>query len=561
MYTNRLSVQVKPLADSRRIIAIYAMGLVTLVAYVWHALAVNYVIDDSFITFRYVKNFVHGYGLVYNPGERVEGYTNFLWAMLLSAFNWFNPDMDLLPVAQALGILFGVATIVFVIMSSWSIQGEVSFSGLIAGAFLALNSAFVAWSTSGMETILFTFLVFAASYFYVHPPKPDKKALLAPVLFALASLARPEGLLFFAVTTLHLALTEARSGRGFIGKRVAWWLLAFAAIYVPYFAWRLNYYGQLLPNTFYAKVGSGIQQYIRGARYLLNYARGYGIFVFLLALPLLIRKKRGKWLDLLLLQTVCYLAYVVYVGGDGLGFYRFIVPVTPHIYLLVQEGIAEIYRWARPRLAEVAGRGLAIPMMLFLVLSFLFTGRQTLLVLPFRESQRWYEPQSELSFPGLGNDHSYLWFDNYFVDRLATAARWLEANAPPDAVVAATPAGAIGYYMNLRVIDMLGLNDLHIAHVKDVAMGTGRAGHEKGDGKYVLSRSPDYILMGNVAVLPRSLTEAEMAQKLVRKSENEIWADPDFHRRYELVSVKLSDEGVFRYFTFYKLKQSAVKGG
>lgn len=561
MYTNRLSIRVKPLATSRRTLAIYALGFLTLVAYVWHALTVHYVMDDSFITFRYVKNLVRGYGLVYNPGERVEGYTNFLWAMLLSAFNWFNPDMDLLPVAQALGILFGLATIVFVILSSWSVHGEVSFSGLMGAAFLALNSAFVAWSTSGLETILFTFLVFAASYFYVHPPKSDKKALLAPILFALASLARPEGLLFFAITTFHLAVTEFRSGRGLVNRRMAWWLLAFAAIYVPYFAWRFNYYGQLLPNTFYAKVGSGIQQYLRGARYLLNYVRGYGFFVFLLALPLLIKKDRGKWLDLLLLQMICYLAYVVYIGGDGLGFSRFIVPVTPPIYLLVQEGIVEMDRWARQRVPTAARWKLAIPMILFLALSFLFTGRQTLLVLPFREAQRWYEPQSELYFPGTGGDHSYLWFDNYFVDRLTIAARWLEANAPPDAVVASTPAGAIGYYMDLRVIDMLGLNDFHIAHVKDVAMGTSRAGHEKGDGKYVLSRSPDYILMGNVAVLPRPLTEAEMAQKLVRKSENEIWADPDFHKRYELVSVKLSDQGVFRYFTFYRLKQDAVKGG
>ncbi|MCC7353651.1 MAG: hypothetical protein IT330_07815 [Anaerolineae bacterium] len=555
MYTNRLSMQVGPLAGSRRALAIYALGFVTLVAYVWHALAVNFVIDDSFITFRYVKNFVHGHGLVYNPGERVEGYTNFLWAMLLGAFNWFNPGLDLLPVAQVLGILFGVAIIVFVILSSWSAHREVGLSGLIGGAFLALNSAFVAWSTSGLETILFTFLVFAASYLYVHPPGGDKKALLAPVLFALAALARPEGLLFFAVTTLHLAVTEVRSGRGLINRRSAWWLLAFAIIYVPYFAWRLNYYGQLLPNTFYAKVGSGIQQDIRGARYLLNYGRGYGLFVFLLALPILLRKNRGKWLNLLILQVVCYLAYVVYVGGDGLGFYRFVVPVTPHIYLLVQEGIVEGYRWARQRVPAAAGRGLVLPVVLLLVVSFVFTGRQTLLVLPFRASYRWYEPQSELSFPGLGSDHPYLWFDNYFVDRLSIAAKWLEANAPPDAVVAATPAGAVGYYMDLKVIDMLGLNDLHIAHVKDVAMGTGRAGHEKGDGKYVLSRSPDYILMGNVAVLPKPLTEAEMAQKLVRKSENEIWADPDFHNRYELVSVKLSDQGVFRYFTFYRLKQ------
>jgi hypothetical protein len=136
------------------------------------------------------------------------------------------------------------------------------------------------------------------------------------------------------------------------------------------------------------------------------------------------------------------------------------------------------------------------------------------------------------------------------------AAKWLEANASRDALVASTPAGSIAYNMSLNVIDMLGLNDNFIAHSRSVGetRGWNRAGHEKGDGKYVLFRSPDYILLGNVAVLPKPLSEEEMAEKLVRKSEHEIWDDPDFHKNYELVSVKLNDEGVFRYFTFYRKK-------
>jgi arabinofuranosyltransferase len=453
---NHLPLQAKPVVSTRKAVAVYALGLCTLIAYIWHALAVNYIIDDAFITFRYVKNFVHGHGLVFNVGERVEGYTNFLWAMLLSVFNWLSPNIDLLPVAQALGILFGIATIVMVIASSWRSHGEAGFSGLLAGAFLAFNSAFVAWSTSGLETILFTFLIFAASYVYLHPPKSDKNGLVAPLLFALASLTRPEGFFFFAITTLHLFITEIRAGKKVINGRILRWLLAFAVIYVPYFAWRYSYYGQLLPNTFYAKVGSGLQQYIRGARYLFSYARESGIFVFLFALFVFLKKDRGQWLNLLLLQMVCYLAYVVYVGGDGLGFYRFVVPVAPHIYILVQEGMIDLYRWGQRRIPASSARWLAIPALLLVALSFVFTGRQTLLVVPFRQSHRWYEPQSGLSFPGIGSDHPYLWFDDYFVERLAVAARWLEGNADANAVVAATPAGAISYYMNLRVIDMLG---------------------------------------------------------------------------------------------------------
>jgi hypothetical protein len=253
-----------------------------------------------------------------------------------------------------------------------------------------------------------------------------------------------------------------------------------------------------------------------------------------------------------------YVAYIIYVGGDGLGFYRFVVPIAPFIYILVQEGLRELYD--RAKLRVLIGRGLRVhsTMALLIFLSLASTGRQSLWTLLYFESQRWYEPQCELFFPGNGKDHSYLWFDNYFVDRLALAAKWLEESAEPGALVASSPAGSIAYHMNLQVLDMLGLNDIHIAHTKDTfggAFGKARAGHEKGDGAYILSKSPEYILMGNVAVLPRPISEAEMSKKLVFKSEHEIWANPDFHRRYEYVSVKLSDEGVFRYFTFYKKKQ------
>jgi arabinofuranosyltransferase len=528
--------------------------LALVAVYILHCLVVNYVVDDSFITFRYVRNFVRGDGLVYNPAERVEGYTNFLWTILLSGFLWTKPDLNLLPVAQFLGIFFGAATIVLVINFSWWIRGKVGLSGLIAGAFLALNSAFVAWSTGGLETTFFAFLVFAGSYAYLSSLEADKKFFTAPILFALSALTRPEGTLFFAVTAIHLMERELRKSGKFVSSRILFFVLIFAAITAPYYLWRLNYYGYPFPNTFYTKVGSGIDQYFRGLSYLWNFVKSFG-FVLLVFPPimLLLKQERKTWINFFFLQVGVYLAYVVYVGGDGLAFFRFFVPILAFAYLLVQEGLICFYDWVKQLSLYKGKRLVPVTAALLLVLSFVQTGKPAMSVVLFPDSYRWREPQSEVSFPGNG-DHSYVWFDNYFVDRLAKAAAWLDANAAPGSVVASTPAGAIGYYMDLDVIDMLGLNDVHIAHTKSTAMGRDRAGHEKGDGKYVLSRSPDYILLGNVAVLPRQLDEEDMAKKLVRKSEREIWADPDFHKRYERVTVHLSDEGVFRYFTFYKKK-------
>ena len=528
--------------------------------YVWHCLTVNYVADDGFIAFQYVKNLVRADGLVYNVGERVEGYNNFLWIALLAVFHWLLPHVSLLGIAQTLGICFGVLTILLVCRFSWAVvYGEFRLWGLLAGALLAVHSGFAAWATAGLETTLFAFLVFASAYSYVSYLRSGRKFLLVPLLFGFASLTRPDAFLLFGITTCHLVVREWKVGQRLPIGRMLLWGSIFAAVYVPYYIWRFTYYGYPLPNTFYAKVGSGMHQYIRGARYLLEYLSEYGAFVFIPALLLLMRRDaREEWRDYFALIAAGYIAYLVYVGGDGLGFFRFFIYLVPILYLLVQDGFADLYRRAARLPFFATGRKLNLLALCLIVISLGVTMRQSVLPLLMRTSYRWYEPQSQLSFPGLGTDHSYVWFDNYFVDRLAIAAKWLETHAPRNTVVASTPAGSIAYHMNHKVIDMLGLNDLHIARTASADLGKGRAGHEKGDGKYVLSRSPDYILMGNVAVLPYPLNEEGMAEKLVLKSERELWANPAFHDAYELVCIQLSDTGVFRYFTFFKRKGSVL---
>jgi hypothetical protein len=170
---------------------------------------------------------------------------------------------------------------------------------------------------------------------------------------------------------------------------------------------------------------------------------------------------------------------------------------------------------------------------------------------PIHPSQyQWYEPQSQLAFPGVGSDHHYAWFDNYFVDRLAIAAKWLDTHALPQAVVACTRARSIAYHMNLRVIDMLCLNDAHIRHTSTADLGKAS------------TFSPDHPITfswATLAVLPYPVDKERMAKKLVRKSEHELCAEPRFHDTYELVCFQLSDTGVFRYFTFFKRKDSILK--
>lgn len=532
----------------------FAVGCALLMAlFALHSWSVGYSSDDGFIAFQYVKNLTHGNGPVYNAGERVEGYNNILWIVLLAGVSKLLPTVKLLHIAQALGILFGCLTILLVYRFSRKVHGERGPFILVGAGFLALHSGLVAWATGGLETTLFACLVFAAASTYVYYMETGKGFFAIPVLFALAALTRPDAILLFGLTVAHafiLALLKKRK----IEWSLVVWPLIFAAIYVPYFVWRYSYYGYPLPNTFYAKVsGATSAQYLRGARYLIDYVKAFGVITFVPPIILLLRRKRVHWVDYFAILVGSYLVYLVYVGGDGLAFFRFVAYIAPLLYILVQEGFLDLYE--RAKRAKSFPAIWKVSTVALLLVCFGFTAKSTALPLFFGSTMRWYEPHSQLSFPGLGQGHRYYWFDNYFVDRQALAAKWLEENAVPGAVVASTPAGSIAFHLaNHKVIDMLGLNDVHIAHTTTPKMGSGRAGHEKGDGKYVLSRSPDYILLGNVAVLPFPLDETTMRAKLIRKSEKEIWADPEFHKNYEIQCVRLADSGPFQYFTFYQKK-------
>jgi arabinofuranosyltransferase len=525
--------------------AVFGFGLALAAAVlVLHACSLGYVSDDAYISFRYARNLLAGHGLVYNAGERVEGYTNFLWTVLLAGVDRCLPGTHLPEIARTLGVLFGCATVVLVGFLGREVSQRSDASGrrgialLLAPALLAADSSFAVWTTGGLESPMFACLCTAAALAYVRWTKGRAGPAWSPLLFALASLTRPEGVLLFAVT----ATFELVRQRGRI-EGVVRWSLPFAAVFVPYFLWRWSYYGWLLPNTFYAKVGGGAGAWRRGLHYLAGFLFSHAWFVAPAPLLLLLRRRAEGWAAYLAILVVANAAYVIAVGGDGLYSFRFCTYLAPLFYVLVQEGLARGLERAHAAWLPAAG-----------ILAAALNVQTTARTLWLPDSVRWTEPKSEVSFPGTGADHGYLFFDNYFVDRQKVAAQWLEANAAPGAVIAATPAGSIAFHTSHAVIDMLGLADEHIAHVAVGDMGSGRAGHEKGDGAYVLSRQPEYILLGNVAVLARQLSAAEMPAKLVRRSEEEIWASPEFHRDYELVSVKLAQAGLFRWFTFARRK-------
>lgn len=221
--------------------ALTALGLAGALGWAWH---LAWVSDDSFISFRFADNLVRGFGLVWNPGERVEGYTNFLWTVILAGALRLGFDA-----AQASIVLSGaafVATLLVVARLGRRLAAPWEVALPIAPLLLAFHYTFASFATSGLETMFATLLVWAAVERAL-----AGAPLAAGALAVAAALARPDHGIFFAALAAALVLDRERR-RGIVR-----YALPFVVVYLPYFLIRWSYYGQLFPNTFYAKSAGG----------------------------------------------------------------------------------------------------------------------------------------------------------------------------------------------------------------------------------------------------------------------------------------------------------------
>ena len=485
---------------NRKIACILAMIFI-LAVLIYHNYSIRpWMLDDAFISFRYAENFAAGHGLVFNPGERVEGYTTFLWVLILGAGKAIG--LNVVPFSQNLGALFAMGTILL-LMFAHHFSGHISaWASLLAALFLGTCGIFTPWPSSGMEVSLFTFLVLVSLLFHFSLSEKEKKGirklLLLGACLALGSLTRPEGLLIAGFVLAERLLMGRKAG----WKNFHPVFLSFAGIYLPYFCWRLAYYGYLLPNTFYVKVGASTAQISRGIAYFKDFLSP----AFLLIATGLITFVTLRWFrayrKLLLIPLILffYTAYIVMVGGDTMPAFRFFAPLMPLICLLAGIGVGSLL--GPKRLVAALGLVLSLAAIVYNL----------------------YQIKND--------SHIHQRIQR---DQVAAHGRevgiWLRMHSRPDAVIATNTAGSIPYFSRLKTIDMLGLNDVHIAHRPIARLGKGRAGHEKGDGAYVLSRRPDYIHMGS------SLGSIQPDQGFL--SDEEIFAQPLFQQLYELKIVSL----------------------
>jgi arabinofuranosyltransferase len=435
--------------------------------FAWNVSSSYFIGDDAFISFRYADHLVRGNGLVWNVGERVEGYTNFLWVLLMAASLAIGVPPELS--SNVLGIASGAALLFAV--GRFSIRRNGADAGVwLLLLILATSRSFGAWCSSGLETMFFTLLVFLAfDRFIIERERGSERPYASSLLFGLACLTRPEGILFSAVAGAALLLDLIRGERRL--RAVLSWGTPLALLVGAHFAFRLIYYGEWLPNTFYAKVaGLWLEQSLH---YLTLFNRTYQIGWFL---PLLLFAVwgGGTWVARLFLAVLStYISYLLYIGGDRFEF-RFLIAVFPYFYWLLIEGIRRITQMApQTGRLRLALRGAAAVVGIGLLASTAWGwGR----IVPLRER--------------IGNvDVTFI--GRYTSDRVRQG-RFLRSlidrgRLPADLVTAMGGVGAVPYYTRWITIDRRGLNDAKIARMPIAQRGL--LGHEHdAPWEYLASR-------------------------------------------------------------------------
>lgn len=453
--------------------------------------------DDSMISMRYAHNLARGFGPVWNPGERVEGYTNPLWVAYMALIHLLPVPLarTSLPVMLT-NVALAAATLVPLASLVRRLGGGLAAVALALLAF-ALCSDSMIWAVEGFETPLLTLAVTAAVSRLLREADAGRPRPATFLLLGLFPLIRSDA---FVLTALCGALALALAGRS--GRRRVWPMLGLALLLpAAQEAFRVGYYHDWLPNAAYLKVTGWPGRTAAGIGYVRGFLGDYTTVVGLAVLSALLGGRAGR---LLLGLLACFCGYVAYAGGDAFWPYRFLAPVLPLWFALAFTASAHLARWIPwPERVRLPGRP------------------RPPLPLSWRTPLRredWWRPTAPVPLPrvvpGLATVGLGLWLGvvcltsvpwlltNYSAHRYAYVTDadnirmglWFRDHTPAGARVCDFWAGTPPYFSDRYAIDPLGKCDPHIAREGVASAGT-KPGHNKFDFDYtLLAERPDYFV-------------------------------------------------------------------
>ncbi|WP_329070181.1 hypothetical protein [Amycolatopsis sp. NBC_01480] len=213
-----------------------------------HQLLFATVTDAALVTFKYAQNIADGNGPVFNPGDRSEGYANFLWLVVVALPKAaFGADIKTSAVVLGAASTFGCVLIAYFLVNrvtklALPEGGEARPAvGVAAAVLTAGASGLAVYGPSGTETPFFVLALLSVAYALV-----ASRPVVAGVLVAGAVMTRPDGVVPVVVAGIWLVVAAARG-------RHTWWApagygLGALVFLVPWTAWRATYYHHFLPS-------------------------------------------------------------------------------------------------------------------------------------------------------------------------------------------------------------------------------------------------------------------------------------------------------------------------
>jgi hypothetical protein len=427
--------------------------------------------DDAFITYRHARNFAAGHGLVFNPGERVEATTNFLFALVLGVLSRLRVG----PILGSLSLnLLALGAIVFAVIQEARRRYPGAPWRWTGGALLlVLSPSMIVYVWVGLETVFQAALVLGGCLALCRREEGASRLVLSGVFFGLAAATRLEAIALAPAALLAVASAPGARRRS---RSVGLLLGGFAAVFLPVLAYRWGFYGQALPNTYYVKVqGGGVSLVRRGLEYIGWFAALYpGLVLVLVATVARFGRARGDRArsGFLALTVLTQGVYTAAVGGDFFPLFRFFVPVLP-VFALMVDDMVNFGLGASPSAASPPPRP-AFPYytaVLFAVVTVGFTALQPIQFAIIASQQK-------------------------SAAKRAAVGKLLGRQAPRDATLLLGAAGAIPFFSRLSSHDLFGLTDPVVAH-KEVPLGGGIPGHEKVDAAAQVERLRPGLILFN----------------------------------------------------------------
>ncbi len=483
----------RALSSRLRLAAAWAIALVGIAGSAWLSWRwfVEYhrnVVDDSLISMVYARHLATGDGLVFNPDERVEGYTNFLWTVTMAPVYWLSRAFrgDFVEWCVGTSVLVSCLDIALVVVLGRRLWKDRLLPLALAVGLCALDNSYSVWAMMALESHYVA--LWALATLAVWGSEWRHRALWTGLCLSAVPMARPDGALFvvaFAASEGIHALAPALSRDFTLARRRLSSLFRVGAVaalvFGAYFAWKWRYYGWPFPNTYYLKVGSssfdGLE---RGLVYVKGFLeeRGDLPLVALLSLPFL----ANPTLRTLALWVPIHAAYVAKVGGDFYPGQRFLVQLIPALALLTGQVVFGIQDWARrPWPSQFLAKAGATRILPVLIAIYVSGALGQLWLLGIAKGPIALEIRA--------------W--RHKVDEQRRYMSWLRVHSQREDYICAGDIGSAGLYADLRVIDYYGVIDAYVAHRDAPTLGRGKAGHEKmADVDYVLSRRPKFIKWG-----------------------------------------------------------------